>query len=150
MIYIIIRISAFLTLPKKTKKGGNNKKTFKRVGIRVGKPVLEGITMKRSIIILCFVILITCFAGCAQGDTALSPENPVTLTMWHVYGSQTKSPLNDVVNQFNQTVGIEKGFGCYSQSLVSTHCNATDVITSEYCLIHPWGARFLFYSIGYA
>ena len=109
-----------MTLPKKTKKGGNNKKTFKRVGIRVGKPVSEGITMKRSTIILCFVILITCFAGCAQGDTALSPENPVTLTMWHVYGSQTKSPLNDVVNQFNQTVGIEKGITINVESVTSS------------------------------
>ena len=35
--------------------------------------------------------------------------------------------------------GIEKGFDRYSQSLISAHCNATDVIISEYCLIHPWG-----------
>ena len=36
-------------------------------------------------------------------------------------------------------LGIEKGFDRYSQSLVSTYCNATDVISSKYCLIHPWG-----------
>lgn len=29
--------------------------------------------------------------------------------MWHVYGSQTLSPLNDVIGEFNNTVGKEKG-----------------------------------------
>ena len=33
---------------------------------------------------------------------------------------------------------LEQGFDHYGQSLVSTHCNATDVISSKYCLIHPW------------
>ena len=40
--------------------------------------------------------------------------------------------------------GIEKGFDRYSQSLISAHCNATDVIISEYCLIHPWGLPLVF------
>ena len=29
--------------------------------------------------------------------------------MWHVYGSQTKSPFNVEINKFNSTVGKEKG-----------------------------------------
>lgn len=29
--------------------------------------------------------------------------------MWHVYGSQTKSPLNDAIDEFNDTVGRENG-----------------------------------------
>lgn len=37
------------------------------------------------------------------------PQNPVTLNMWHVYGSQTKSPLNTVIDEFNSTVGREHG-----------------------------------------
>ena len=31
--------------------------------------------------------------------------------MWHVYGSQTNSPLNDAVDEFNQTVGMYIYFG---------------------------------------
>lgn len=39
----------------------------------------------------------------------LDPNDPVTLTIWHVYGSQTTSPLNDAIYEFNSTVGNEKG-----------------------------------------
>lgn len=76
--------------------------------------------MKKIAILLCFVILMTCFSGCGQSSTALSPENPVTLTMWHVYGSQTKSPLNDVINEFNRTVGSEKGITINVESVTSS------------------------------
>ncbi len=81
---------------------------------------MEGGTMKKISILLCFIILITCFFGCGQSDTSLSPENPVTLTVWHVYGSQTKSPLNDVINEFNQTVGKEKGITVNVESVTSS------------------------------
>ena len=62
----------------------------------------------------------TCFSGCGQNGSTLSPENPVTLTMWHVYGSQTKSPLNDVINEFNQTVGSKKGITINVESVTSS------------------------------
>ncbi|MBQ9947530.1 MAG: extracellular solute-binding protein, partial [Oscillospiraceae bacterium] len=29
--------------------------------------------------------------------------------MWHVYGSQTRSPLNDAIDEFNDTIGRENG-----------------------------------------
>ena len=86
----------------------------------MGKPVSEGGTMKRIAILLCFIILMTSFSGCGQNSTSLSPENPVALTMWHVYGSQTKSPLNDVINEFNQTVGKEKGITINVESVTSS------------------------------
>ena len=33
----------------------------------------------------------------------------MVLTMWHVYGSQTESPLNTAIDRFNKTVGKENG-----------------------------------------
>lgn len=42
-------------------------------------------------------------------NSPFAPRKPVTLTMWHVYGSQTSSPMNDLVEQFNRTVGKEQG-----------------------------------------
>lgn len=47
--------------------------------------------------------------GCNSSKTLLNPDNPVTLTMWHVYGEQADSPMNRQVEEFNQTVGKEKG-----------------------------------------
>ena len=57
-------------------------------------------------LLLCFVIL---GAGCGDKGSKLNPNNPVTLTIWHVYGSQTKSPLNDAIAHFNETEGKQKG-----------------------------------------
>ena len=65
--------------------------------------------MKKALsFILVALILLMSLVGCSQ-KSKLEPDNPVTLTMWHVYGSQTESPLNDSINEFNRTVGKEKG-----------------------------------------
>lgn len=49
------------------------------------------------------------FAGCAINQSLLDPYNPVTLTMWHVYGEQSDSPIKPILDEFNDTVGQEKG-----------------------------------------
>lgn len=59
-------------------------------------------------LILIFAIITACLSGCSD-KTKPDANNPVTLTMWHVYGSQTKSPLNDAIDKFNDTVGRENG-----------------------------------------
>ena len=70
-------------------------------------------------IIICFVIILPCFSGCSKQNVP-SPENPVTLTMWHVYGSQTTSPLNTVIDEFNRTVGKENGITINVVSVTSS------------------------------
>lgn len=65
--------------------------------------------MKRIIIlILASLFFIMSFSSCTP-KAELDPKDPVTLTMWHVYGSHTESPLNDSINEFNRTVGKEEG-----------------------------------------
>ena len=67
--------------------------------------------MKRLFSISLTALLLVCsLAGCGE-KPLLDPDEPVTLTMWHVYGSQTESPLNDVIVEFNRTVGKEKEIG---------------------------------------
>lgn len=56
-------------------------------------------------IVLLFLFL---FTGCEK-NTALDPKHPVTLTMWHVYGEQVDSPMNRLIDEFNQTTGRDKG-----------------------------------------
>ena len=60
-----------------------------------------------TFVMLC-AVLSACFVGCTQ-KTELSPGDPVTLTMWHVYGEQADSPMNKLIDEFNRTVGHEKG-----------------------------------------
>lgn len=59
-------------------------------------------------IILILAITAVCLSGCSD-KTKPDADHPVTLTMWHVYGSQTKSPLNDAIDEFNDSVGRENG-----------------------------------------
>lgn len=59
-----------------------------------------------AIFAICLALGLALSAGCsprAQG------ERPVTVTIWHVYGAQTDSPLNDLIEVFNNTVGVEEG-----------------------------------------
>ena len=61
--------------------------------------------------ILVWMLMLLCAAGLigCKSETTLSPAAPVTLTMWHVYGEQADSPMNRLIDQFNETVGKEKG-----------------------------------------
>lgn len=51
-------------------------------------------------LLLVLALLLGC-AGCGGG------REPVTVTIWHVYGGETESPLNDLIDTFNDTVGHE-------------------------------------------
>ncbi len=56
---------------------------------------------------LACIVLVMTLAGCEK--PLLDPVRPVTLTFWHIYGSVADSPMNDLVDRFNRTVGREKG-----------------------------------------
>ena len=34
--------------------------------------------------------------------------DPLTVTLWHVYGGEVDSPLNGLIEQFNSTIGAEQ------------------------------------------
>ena len=80
--------------------------------------------MKRSLALLMYIVMTAALlAGCSAGRDELSAADPVTLTMWHVYGSQTESPLNTLIDQFNRTEGKDRGVAV---SVVSVN-NSTDI-----------------------
>ncbi len=77
--------------------------------------------MKRirlSVLWLCLLLALG-LTGCG----ASNQNSPVTLTIWHVYGDQSNSPLNDLITQYNETEGKEKGI-----SVVVTHVSNTNNI----------------------
>ena len=70
----------------------------------------------------CFLLFFAvCLAGCS--DTPFSTKEPVVLTLWQVYGGQTNSPMNDLVEHFNQTVGRQEGITVNVTSI----SNSTDI-----------------------
>ncbi len=53
--------------------------------------------------ILCIFLL-----GCTNQET-LNPNKPITISLWHNYGGQMKITMDELVDEFNDTLGKEKG-----------------------------------------
>ena len=66
-------------------------------------------TLSSFILIAIMVATSIIFNACNKNATLLNPKKPTTLDMWHVYGEQVGSPMNEYIEQFNSTVGKEKG-----------------------------------------
>ena len=70
-------------------------------------------------------LLLGC-AGCGGG------REPVTVTIWHVYGGETESPLNDRIDTFNDTVGREQNIRVQVGSVTNTNTIHEAVLASAY------------------
>ena len=65
---------------------------------------------KKSIAALLGLLLpIGLLFGCAGSGIRLDPKNPLTITLWHNYGGQMQNTMDKLVDEFNITVGREKG-----------------------------------------
>ena len=81
-------------------------------------------TKKWFCFVICSVLVLFCTSCTTPGET---PDQPVVVTIWHVYGAQTDSPLNDMISTFNQTVGKEQGIQV-EVTLVSNNKNIHEAI----------------------
>ena len=61
-----------------------------------------------SVFIIVVLLFLPISAGC-DNSIKLNPKKPVTLTLWHNYGGQLKETMDNMVDEFNDTVGAEKG-----------------------------------------
>lgn len=83
--------------------------------------------MKRTCLSLA-VIAVLIFTGCGQKKT----KDPITVTLWHVYGGQTESPLNDLIDQFNETIGKEENIRVQVGSVTNTNTIHENVLASAF------------------
>ena len=77
----------------------------------------------------CLLLAILLLQG-ACADAPLDPRRPVTLTLWHVYGAQARSPMNALVDRFNRTVGKEQGIIIDVTSVSSTWAIHDELVAS--------------------
>ena len=60
--------------------------------------------------ILCLTLLLSaCSTKNEQAQNPLNPEQPISITLWHYYSGHTKTKFDQLVTDFNNTVGVEKG-----------------------------------------
>ena len=63
---------------------------------------------KHTLALLLVSVLVFTLTSCGE-KSLLRETDPVTLNFWHVYGEQSGSPMDLLVQEFNRTVGQEKG-----------------------------------------
>ena len=63
--------------------------------------------MRRICLGLLAVMLLAALAGC--GKNPLNPKSPVTITLWHTYGQQMEITIGSLIEEFNHTVGKDRG-----------------------------------------
>ncbi len=78
---------------------------------------------KNSLLRLIGFLICLCFTLSACDKLGISSKEQTTLTIWHVYGAQTYSPMNTMIEKFNQTVGKENGV----QIIVSSVSNSAAI-----------------------
>jgi len=61
-----------------------------------------------SVFVILVLIFLPILAGC-DNSAKINSKNPITLTLWHNYGGQLKETMDNMVDEFNDTVGKEKG-----------------------------------------
>ena len=86
--------------------------------------------MKKILALLFSVMLVFSLTGCSE-PTLLDPNNPVTLTFWHVYGEQADSPMNQLIAEFNATIGHEKGIVVTVTNVTSTSKISAQLLSSQ-------------------
>lgn len=83
---------------------------------------------RKLIWLLLGALLLSLCAGCSGAPR--QEDTLTTITVWHVYGGQTDSPLNDLIAQFNQTVGKESGINVQVTSVSNTNTIHEAVLAS--------------------
>lgn len=61
--------------------------------------------MKKQKLFLGVLLFIILLAGCGNKES----KEPITITIWHYYNGTQKSALDEMVLEFNDTIGREKG-----------------------------------------
>ena len=69
-------------------------------------------TLKKSFIVLLVVFsLAGSLCGCSSNSPKikLNPKNPTSITVWHYYNGAVMTAFDQMVKEFNETVGLEQG-----------------------------------------
>ena len=85
--------------------------------------------------ILCVLLLTALAAGLCAGcgkSAAPGPQNHVALTLWHPYGQLMKTLMEELIEEFNETAGADKGISIN----ITLVANATEINEKLMAAVH--------------
>lgn len=65
--------------------------------------------MKKKLILIVVVLLLIPIVILTVSLLKIHNKNPITLTLWHNYGGQMKETMDEMIEEFNGTVGVKEG-----------------------------------------
>ena len=70
--------------------------------------------IKKCLMFVLFALILGMFGGCnrngsGSGMPGLDPGNPVTITIWHYYTGVVLSAFEGMINEFNESIGRDRG-----------------------------------------
>lgn len=67
--------------------------------------------IKKSVgIALSLALTCSVFSSCKVGKKVITdPKNPITITVWHYYNGALKNAFDDMIKEFNETIGMKEG-----------------------------------------
>ncbi|GAU76597.1 extracellular solute-binding protein [Fusibacter sp. 3D3] len=80
--------------------------------------------------IIIFMLGVAIFSGCSnrlEKNNLLDPNKPITVIVWHYYNGNIKEAFDDLVSEFNETVGMEQGIVVEAKSQGDVNQLATAV-----------------------
>jgi len=79
-------------------------------------------------------LCVLCAALCGCGDSPLDAKNPVTIDVWTYYNGDQLTAFDELVGEFNETVGKEKGIivkSCSQGSVNDLESNVLAAVKGE-------------------
>ncbi|HHU07671.1 MAG TPA: extracellular solute-binding protein [Clostridiaceae bacterium] len=64
---------------------------------------------KKLTMVVCLVLLLGLLASCSHKSINLNPKQPITVKLWHNYNGQMQDSMDELIDEFNITIGRERG-----------------------------------------
>lgn len=94
--------------------------------------------LKAAAVFISAIFAFSALCGCSKdsGDKKaieLDPDNPVTVTVWHYYNGVQQISFDEMVQEFNDTVGNEKGIvvEAFSKSSISELADSVTALVDD-------------------
>ncbi|MCH5275009.1 MAG: extracellular solute-binding protein [Lachnospiraceae bacterium] len=81
-------------------------------------------------IAVAFSMAATLLCGCGEKKYGLDPKNPTTVTIWHYYNGVQQEKFDDLIREFNETVGQKQGIVVEARSMGGVNDLADSALAS--------------------